>query len=404
MLPIAVTSSAIHALAHLSDAGKSPQLSKLAGLHGPCFPTRLSAGAQQERPMTSTSFVRILFSASLALASAGAAATAVAQSRDKVALGHQAPPTFETIYRNLALDGGFFTKQGIDAKITGFTAGLTTVQAVASGSIDFGCESILSVLTAMRQGADFRILEMINADNSYVVVAHDKAATPADLRKKRWGISQAGNISQTFSMLWLNHYGVSDVEWIPVGGQSARGRALVAGQIDATLMTFGDWTRIQKQPGIKMMGSIADVLPPVPFSSCFATRQTVQDKPDLAQRVINALMDAARYARTPEGKRAFLESYKKENEGNHSDQQLNQFYAYFFEQNPILVDPNGGMYPDVLYKNLQMMVADKTLPAMLPLDKVWEPKFVAQYLGVNGWYDTKAKTGGHYLRDLLNRK
>jgi hypothetical protein len=87
-----------------------------------------------------------------------------------------------------------------------------------------------------------------------------------------------------------------------------------------------------------------------------------------------------------------------------TNDQLDQFYDYFFNKNSVLVDPNGGMYPDVLYKNLEMMIADKTLDAMRPLDKVWEPKFVQQYLGENGWYDSQARTGGHYLRDLLGRK
>ena len=347
----------------------------------------------------------IVLAMSLGFVGADVLTTPVAaQNKDQVKIGHQAPPTFETVYRNFALDAGMFAKQGIDAKIVGFTAGLTTVQAVASGSVDFGCESIVSVMAAMRQGADFRILEMINADNSYVIVASDKTSSPVDLRGKRWGVSQVGAISQTYSKLWTDHFGVGNVEWIPIGGQSARGRALLAGQIDATLLTIGDWIRIQKQPGIKLMGNLADVVPPLPFSSCFATYKTVQDKPELTQRVMNGLLNAVRHARTPEGKAAYIASYKLQNETDLTSDQLDQFYDYFFNKNPVLVDPNGGMYPDVLYKNLEMMVADKTLDAMRPLDKVWEPKFVQQYLGENGWYDSQTRTGGHYLRDLVIRK
>jgi len=329
---------------------------------------------------------------------------AQAQAKDHVRLGHQAPPTFETVYRNLAVSAGYFAKQGIDANIVGFTAGLTTVQAVASNSVDYGCESIVSVMTAMRQGADFRILEMINADNSYVIVTGAKIAAPADLRGKRWGVSQVGAISQTYAKLWLDHFGVGDVEWIPIGGQSARGRALLAGQIDATILTIGDWIRLEKQPGIRLMGNLADVVPPLPFSSCFATEKTVEEKPELTQRVINALLDSVRFARTPNGKAEYIAAYKEANDTDLTAEQLDEFYDYFFAKNPFLIDPNGGMYPDVLYKNLKMMVADKTLEAMPPMDKVWEPKFVQNYLGKNGWYDAATQTSGHYLRDLLNRK
>jgi ABC-type nitrate/sulfonate/bicarbonate transport system substrate-binding protein len=343
-----------------------------------------------------------LFLAALAAWSAPIAA----QTMDQIKIGHQVPPTFETVYRNLALDGGFFAKQRLDVKITGFTAGLTAVQAVVSGSVDFGCESIVSVLAAMRQGADFRILEMVNADNSYVIVARDDVATPADFRTKRWGVSQVGAISQTYSMLWLGHHGIKDneVAWIPIGGQQARGRALLARQIDATMLTFGDWVRIQNEPGIKLVANLSDAVPPLPFSSCFATRQTVQSKPDIVQRFVNGLMQAVRYARTPEGKGAYLAAHKAQNETSLTDRQRDQFYDFFFKQNALLVDPNGGMYPDVLYKNLRMLVADKTLDVMPALDKVWEPRFVQQFLGEHGWYDVRTGTAGHYLRDLVNRK
>jgi ABC-type nitrate/sulfonate/bicarbonate transport system substrate-binding protein len=344
-----------------------------------------------------------VFALSLAIL-ATVASAGLAQAQTKVKLGHQAPPTFETVYRNLAVSGGQFAKQGIDASIQGFTAGLTTVQAVASGSIDYGCESIVSVLTAVRQGADLRILEMVNADNSYIIVARSTISAPTDLRGKHWGVSQVGAISQTYAKLWLDHFGVSDVEWIPIGGQSARGRALLAGQIDATILTISDWIRIQKQPGIKLMGNLADVVPPLPFSSCFATRKTVEGNSDLTQKVVNGLLDAVRFARTPEGKSAYIAAYKQANDVDFTPEQIDQFYDYFFLKNPMLVDPNGGLYPDVLYKNLKMMVADKTLEAMPPMEKVWEPKFVQAYLGEKGWYDAKTNTAGHYLRDLLYRK
>jgi ABC-type nitrate/sulfonate/bicarbonate transport system substrate-binding protein len=370
-----------------------------------CF-FNITGLSPQERTMICRVMLRLmqLKVLVLAIASASLGSPAQAQSDDKLKLGHQTPPTFETVYRHFAVDGGFFAKQHVDASIVGFNAGLTTVQAVVSGSVDIGCESIVSVMAAVREGADLRILEMINADNSYVIVARGTTTAPLDLRGKRWGISQAGAISQTYSKLWLDHFGIGDnIDWIPIGGQSARARALLAGQIDVTMLTIGDWIAIQKQPDVKLMGNLADVVPPLPFSSCFATGQTVRSKFALTQRVINALMDAVRFAHTPDGKVAYLAAYRRSNDTKLTDGQLGQFYDYFFERNPILVDPNGGMYPDVLNKNLAMMVDDKTLNAMPPLGQVWEPRFVQQYLGNNGWYDAKTKTAGHYLRDLLVR-
>ena len=34
-------------------------------------------------------------------------------------------------------------------------------------------------------------------------------------------------------------------------------------------------------------------------------------------------------------------------------------------------------------------------------ERIWEPKFVLQYLADNGWFDIATGKGGYYLKDLL---
>ena len=45
----------------------------------------------------------------------------------------------------------------------------------------------------------------------------------------------------------------NSVDWIPIGGEAARARALLAGQVDATLLNVGELLRIEGQAGIKRM-------------------------------------------------------------------------------------------------------------------------------------------------------
>jgi ABC-type nitrate/sulfonate/bicarbonate transport system substrate-binding protein len=96
---------------------------------------------------------------------------AVAQPVGQIKFGGQFPPIFEYVYRHYALDDGFLEKQGLRAEFVGFSAGLTGIQALASGSVDFACEGVGSFLTAIQAGADLKIVFVPNANNSYVRIA-----------------------------------------------------------------------------------------------------------------------------------------------------------------------------------------------------------------------------------------
>jgi ABC-type nitrate/sulfonate/bicarbonate transport system substrate-binding protein len=84
----------------------------------------------------------------LALA-AVTAGSASAQQLVPLRIGSQTPPIFEYIYINYAIEGGFLRKQGIDGKFVGFTAGLTTTQALAGGSLDAACDGFTGTASAI---------------------------------------------------------------------------------------------------------------------------------------------------------------------------------------------------------------------------------------------------------------
>jgi hypothetical protein len=52
---------------------------------------------------------------------------------------------------------------------------------------------------------------------------------------------------------------------------------------------------------------------------------------------------------------------------------------------------------------MKTMVEEKNIDAIVPLEKLWDPRFVNKYLGDNGWYDIRTRKGGLTLRDLTKR-
>jgi NitT/TauT family transport system substrate-binding protein len=339
-----------------------------------------------------------------AIATAGAfTAPANAQDAVKIRVGGQFPPIFEYVYRHFAIEGGFLADQGIDAEFVGFTAGLTGTQALVGGSVDFACDGLSGTMAAIEQGAGSKIVLTINADSTYVIIARDTINEPTDVAGKTWAISQMGAISQTYAQLWLNHYGIESVEWVPIGGTSARARAVIAGQVDATMITIGEWLKVRNEPGIKMIEELSAVVPPLPLSLCFASADMLNNHRDVVQGYVNGTLNAVRAARTPEGYEKYIESARNYDEGEVSDEEYKELIDIYLgpEGNLFAIDPNGGMYPEVLTDNMKQMVADGTMEKLPPLTDVWDPTFVNAYLGENGWFDVKTGTGGHTLRDLI---
>lgn len=355
------------------------------------------------------SVFRVVFGA--AAACALWASGSAAQQPYQLRVGGQSPPIFEYIFWHHSIQNGFLKKYGIEARFVGFTAGVTGTQALAGGSVDVACDGLSGTVGAIAQGGNARIVHMVNADSTYVVLARDTLKTPADVRGKKWAITQMGAISQTYAALWLSANGIKaergdPVDWIPVGGTAARVRAVIANQVDAALITNGDWFRIRNQPGIKILGNLAESLPPLPLSTCAVSTKLISERPDVVQGYVSGTLDAVRHARTPEGKAQMIKLAKELNPGNLTDSDYDELYDYYIgpKGNPFAIDPNGGMYPEVLPVNIKMMVEDKALKAPLPLDRVWDPRFVTTYLAEKGWFDVKTGKANVYLRDLISKR
>lgn len=344
----------------------------------------------------------------LAASLAAIASSATAQTLIPFKIASQTPPIFEYVYINYAIDGGFLKKEGLDAKFVGFTAGITTTQALAGGSVDAACDGFTGTVTAIAKGSPAKAVYAVNSDNTYVVVSRDTVATAADLKGKKFAISQAGAISQTYAALWLSKNGLAaegTVDWIPIGGTSARARAVIANQVDATLLTAGEWVRIRDQKGVKLLATLSDTVPPLPLNLCAVSAKLINEKPEVVQKFVTGILNAVRFARTPEGRAAYIKTAREVDPSTYTDKQYEELYDYYFgtKGNPLAIDPNGGLYPEVIVANMKSMVAEKSMDAVIPLNTLWDPRFVNHYLGENGWYDVTTRKGALTLRDLLKR-
>ncbi len=140
-----------------------------------------------------------------------------------------------------AVDGGFFTRNGLDVATTRISGGSTTViQALAAGSIDVAQIGAGAVTNAAVRGVPVVIV----ADDYDRLIASMWAKDPAitairNLRGRTIGITNVGTVTDYYARIALLREGLvpgRDVKLLGVGSLEACFAALSVGEVAACVL------------------------------------------------------------------------------------------------------------------------------------------------------------------------
>ncbi len=138
----------------------------------------------------------------------------------------------------LAEDAKLFEKYGLDAKVV-HARGAVPVQAVVSGSAEFGAFSGSSAIAAVLAGSD---LVFVAAKGNFAVMSFwvrrdSPIKTLANLNGKTIGVTRAGSATHTIARIALKSAGLSerDVKFLHHGGLPESFASLDQGIVDASL-------------------------------------------------------------------------------------------------------------------------------------------------------------------------
>ena len=138
----------------------------------------------------------------------------------------------------LAEDARLFEKYGLDAKVI-HARGAVPVQALVSGSVEFGAFSGSSTVAAVLAGSD---LVFVAAKGNFAVMSFwIKRDSPiknlADLKGKTIGVTRAGSATHTIARLALKSAGLTerDVKYLHHGGLPESFASLDRSIVDASM-------------------------------------------------------------------------------------------------------------------------------------------------------------------------
>jgi len=200
----------------------------------------------------------------------------------------------------IALEKGFFKKHGIDISgiISGAGGGSSVRNAIAS-DLGYGDVTAAPVIAAAEQGQDVKIVGFTSrslADLVVVVMPDSPIKTAADLKAKKFGISNPKSLGEMMGVLVLEKAGLKqgDVQMVALGSLGGALTALENGVVDVTAIpiilfhTRGGESKYRVLVGSKE-------LPLVPSQIGMATSQTMKERPDQLRAIQAARRDGTRF-------------------------------------------------------------------------------------------------------------
>jgi NitT/TauT family transport system substrate-binding protein len=196
-----------------------------------------------------------------------------------------------------AYEGGFFRKHGLDVEMVNVVGGVTAVQTLLSGEVQFGQISGLPVLESSLQGSGITILAgLLNTMNYQFIVGKD-IKQPEQLRGKTVAVSRLGSSSDFATRYALDRYGLTaekDVKIIEIGNQPDRFAALENGRIHGVMLEV-PLTLKAKQRGFPVLADLQALGLEYQATVLAASQATIKSRPELVRKVLTAYVEGIHY-------------------------------------------------------------------------------------------------------------
>ena len=202
---------------------------------------------------------------------------------------------------------GYYEDENLDADLQYLAGGTQAATALLSGQAQFSGNSMDHIVKAKIEGKDLLLVASLTTAPGITMVVNQKYAdqikSPADLKGRRVGVTALGAGTHTLLLNVIAKAGLTpnDVQIVPVGSDTMPA-ALEADQVVAA-MGNDPYVSQLKQAGkayfLADFTTEADTARyigfPYQFTGLLTTADLATSKPDLTQRMVNAITRACQF-------------------------------------------------------------------------------------------------------------
>ena len=231
-------------------------------------------------------------------AALGLAAAAPANASDLLVTQYKNDPSGAPY--GIALEKGFFTAHGLD--ITGIISGAgggSSVRNAIASDLGYGDVTAAPVIAAAEQGQDVKIISITGrslADLVMIVMPNSPLKTPADLKGKKFGISNPKSLGEMMGVLVMEQTGLKhgDVQMTALGSLSGALTALENGVVDVTSIPIILFRTRGGESKYRVLIGPKD-LPLIPSQLGMATGKAIKEWPDKLRAIELARRDGTKF-------------------------------------------------------------------------------------------------------------
>jgi len=192
---------------------------------------------------------------------------------------------------------GFAEKQGLNLEIVQFKSDAIGLKALLAGEIESYDGALTGTVVAASRGIDVKLLGCHWPGLPHGIFVRNTIASIEDLRGKTFAISTPFSHPDVIARTLLAKHAIdpSEVKFANMGGDVDRFKALVAGVVDATVVS-SEYAPIAEKNGIKLIVFARDVVPNYMRLCMFSTGKTLSARREDAIRFMASEMTSLRYA------------------------------------------------------------------------------------------------------------
>jgi NitT/TauT family transport system substrate-binding protein len=208
-----------------------------------------------------------------------------------------AGPAQNMIYSFIARDAGLFKKYDIEPKLVVFDSGSVLAQAAMAGDVKISVTSGPVTIASRTQGGDaIAVASCVNTP-PYSIVAAKSITRWDQLKGKRIAMSRFGSGTDTSLRLVLRKFGIDakDLIILQLGTQPSRYQALLAGNIEATIIS-PPLDLMAKKDGFNILVSIPDLGIPYPQQTIETTDRFIREHPQTIKNFLKGFIDGVYFA------------------------------------------------------------------------------------------------------------
>lgn len=273
-------------------------------------------------------------------------------------------------------------QDGLEVEELFFESSQDAFRALVAGEADVAVGTILSAISLVQEAGES--VKVIAADlkaTDYLLISTPDIESLEDLKGKKVGISTPGDVSDTLTRVVLKREGVNpdDVQFLQIGGTSARMSGLLENQISAGAAHAAEGLTAVEQ-GLKNLFVYGEAVPDYLQHGVIVKDEFLSDNPNLTQLMVDRFIDSVRWA--AENKEEYIALSQEKVEGP-SDAARDEAYDIFLNIDMFAV--NGGMDDAILENTVKIEQEVGTLGDDVPPTEEWaDATFVERYLEENG--------------------